>query len=630
MALNVDREILADFLVEAGEILEVLSEQLVQLEKSPNDYELLNAIFRGFHTIKGGAGFLQLTPLVDCCHNAENLFDSLRNNEIEATSEVMDAVIEAFDEINDMFDVIKTDDMPSPAPAELLERLKDLAEGKAVSQAASVEESVPEETKEVTPVDHKDSEEFEFDYIFEATNKSRSEDANSDEITEEEFDKLLDKLEAEGKGAFAHKDSSAKDSTTVVDEKNPVNVSTPSKTDKVEKANGKLVTESNIRVDTYLLDNIMTLVGELVLIRNRMMHLGGEIDNEEISKTIASFDMVTSDLQLSVMRTRMQPVKKVFGRFPRLIRDLSKSLNKDIELVLKGEETGLDKNLVEALADPLVHLVRNSADHGIEMPSVREAAGKRRTGTVTLSAEQEGDHILLLISDDGAGMDAEVLKRKAIEKGVIDEEMASVLSDNEAYNLIFHAGFSTASEVSDISGRGVGMDVVKTKINQLNGSVDIDSRLGEGTTIKIKVPLTLAIMPALMVGISKHIFALPLVNVDEIFDMDLRETNIVDGQETILIRGKAYPLIHIKRWLTNEEDAEIPERAQVVLVSVGGNQCGFIVDVLYGQEEVVIKPLDSILHGTPGISGATITGDGGISLIIDIPSLISHYSGKGK
>lgn len=450
----------------------------------------------------------------------------------------------------------------------------------------------------------------------------------SDLITEEEFDALLAQIhKAQEAQSVSETNSDAEEVRESVELKKEIKK--PVKKEAEKKAPAPAV-ESNIRVDTSLLDGIMNLVGELVLLRNRMVHLGNEVDNDELNKTVASLDMVTSDLQLSVMKTRMQPVKKVFGKFPRLIRDLSKSLNKEIELTLKGEETGLDKNLVEALSDPLIHLVRNSADHGIEMPDVREAKGKPRKGSVLLSAEQQGDHILLVIQDDGAGMDAEVLKRKAIEKGVIDEDMASVLSDSEAYALIFHAGFSTAAEVSDISGRGVGMDVVRTKIAQLNGSIDIDSTLGEGTTITIKVPLTLAIMPSLMVGLKKQIFAIPLVNVDEIFDMDLTTVNVVDGQEMITIRGAAYPVYHPKRWLVKgcEKDS-LPDRAQVVIVTIGATKFGVIVDHLFGQEEIVIKPLDSILHDTAGISGATITGDGGISLILDLPSLLEHYVKQG-
>ena len=370
------------------------------------------------------------------------------------------------------------------------------------------------------------------------------------------------------------------------------------------------------------------MVGELVLVRNRLVSLATNSESEAMGKAISNLDVVTADIQGAVMQTRMQPIKKVFGRFPRVVRDLARSLNKDISLQLVGEETDLDKNLVEALADPLVHLVRNSVDHGIEMPADREAAGKPRTGNVTLSASQEGDHILLTIKDDGAGMDAEKLKKIAIGKGVIDHDQASRLSDTEAYNLIFAPGFSTKEEISDISGRGVGMDVVKTKITQLNGSVSIQSELGVGTILEIKVPLTLAILPTLMVVVGEQTFALPLAGVSEIFHLDLTKTNVVDGQLTIIVRKKAIPLFYLEHWLVKGADrTQRKAQGHVVIVQIGTQQVGFVVDSLIGQEEVVIKPLDALLQGTPGMAGATITSDGGIALILDVPNMLKHYAG---
>jgi two-component system chemotaxis sensor kinase CheA len=327
------------------------------------------------------------------------------------------------------------------------------------------------------------------------------------------------------------------------------------------------------------------------------------------------------------MKTRMQPIKKVFGRFPRVVRDLARNLKKEITLELVGEETDLDKNLVEALADPLVHLVRNSVDHGIEAPDVRESNGKPRIGKVILAAQQEGDHILLSITDDGGGMDANKLRSIAVDKGIMDEDAAQRLSDTEAFNLIFAPGFSTKTEISDVSGRGVGMDVVKTKIMQLNGSIEIDSRMGEGTRIIIKVPLTLAIMPTLMIMLGQQAFALPLVSVNEIFHMDLSKTNIVDGQECITVRDRAVPVFYLKRWLVkgNNGNPATNDSGHVVIVTVGTQRVGFVVDQLIGQEEVVIKPLGKMLNGTPGMAGATITGDGTIALILDVASMLKRY-----
>jgi two-component system, chemotaxis family, sensor kinase CheA len=330
------------------------------------------------------------------------------------------------------------------------------------------------------------------------------------------------------------------------------------------------------------------------------------------------------------MKTRMQPIKKVFGRFPRVVRDLARTLKKEITLELEGEETDLDKNLVEALADPLVHLVRNSVDHGIEMPDDREAAGKSRMGTVKLSASQEGDHILLKIDDDGKGMDPEVLKQIAIKRGVLDIDTAARMSDTEAFNLIFAPGFSTKTEISDISGRGVGMDVVKTKINQLNGQVRIHSQLGVGTTLEIKVPLTLAILPTLMIVVGEQTFALPLGGVSEIINMDIKKTNTVDGQLTMIVRSKAIPLFFLREWLMRVPSKIDKAKGHVVVVQIGTKQVGFVVDALIGQEEVVIKPLDALLQGTPGMAGATITSDGGIALILDVPNLLKRYASKKK
>jgi len=346
-----------------------------------------------------------------------------------------------------------------------------------------------------------------------------------------------------------------------------------------------------------------------------------------MAKVVSNLDVVTADLQSAIMKTRMQPIKKVFGRFPRVVRDLARTLKKEVNLEMQGEDTDLDKNLVEALADPLVHLVRNAVDHGIETPEQREAAGKPRVGTVVLTAEQEGDHILLMIQDDGKGMNPDNLRNAAVKKGMMDAESAARLEDRECFNLIFAPGFSTKQEISDVSGRGVGMDVVKTRIEQLNGTAEIDSEEGRGSIIRIQVPLTLAIMPTLMVKLDEQIFALPLASVNEIFHLDLTRTNTVDGQLVVMVRNKALPLFYLRRWLVaGAAYDELPEEGHVVVVSVGAQRVGFVVDKLIGQEEVVIKPLGALLHGMKGLAGATITGDGKISLILDLPGLMQTYT----
>ncbi|WP_114418740.1 chemotaxis protein CheA [Marinospirillum perlucidum] len=715
MSLDADQDILQDFLVEAGEILEQLSEQLVDLEQSPDDPELLNAIFRGFHTVKGGAGFLQINPLVDCCHSAENVFDTLRKHQREVTPELMDTVLSALDSVNEMFETVRGNEMPEPADPSLIEALVYYA--KPEDEAGAPPAAVEEQTEQATggAVDEPESApsgsgsdgditDEEYEALLNALSpedkaamqKAAEEKAApkaaaaDDEITEDEFDQLLDELHGKGKGpgsgapAEAEKPaapspasgggddlitedefdqlldelhgkgkgpgSGAPAASDKKPEKPQASSQPPAPTPKKEAApqageakppapkakppaKKEAAADSTVRVDTSRLDEIMNMVGELVLVRNRLVRLGSDSTDSELAKAVANLDVVTADLQTSVMKTRMQPVKKVFGRFPRIIRDLSRKMNKEIRLEMIGEDTDLDKNLVEALADPMVHLVRNSADHGIEQPEDREKKGKPREGKVILAAEQEGDHILLTISDDGAGMDPEVLKRKAVEKGQLDQDAADRLTDQEAFNLIFAAGLSTKEQISDVSGRGVGMDVVKTKISQLNGTINVWSELGKGSKIIIKVPLTLAIMPTLMIKLQDQTFALPLVNVNEIFQLDISRANKIDGQEVIIIRERTLPLFHLRRWLVRdpakrEVSQEELKEAHVVVVSIGNQQVGFVVDDLIGQEEVVIKPLGQMLHGTPGLAGATITGDGRIALILDIPGLLKHYTGR--
>ncbi|MCR8913815.1 chemotaxis protein CheA [Marinobacter panjinensis] len=704
MAFDADEEILQDFLVEAGEILEKLSEQLVDLEQHPDDSDLLNAIFRGFHTVKGGAGFLQLDALVRCCHSAENVFDILRNHKRKVDSELMDVVLEVLDHVNAMFEQVRHHEELTPAPDELIAALDALAKPAGAAPAANAAAEPAEPATEAgSSDDNGDITDDEFEQLLDALeDEKNSAPAKSgggsqsaggdDEISDDEFEALLDQLH--GKGQFAGppetgkaddqepekpEDAGNNDGEDLISDdefekllddlhgkggsptaetsgaseapadRKPAARPASTKPDKSSdnsdrpQAEGKAgatsaapampsreanapVAETSVRVDTKRLDDIMNMVGELVLVRNRLQRLGAQSEDEHMHKAVSNLDVVTTDLQSAVMATRMQPIKKVFGRFPRVVRDLARSLKKEINLEMHGEDTDLDKNLVEALSDPLVHLVRNSVDHGIEAPDVREKAGKPRQGKVTLSAEQEGDHILLFIEDDGAGMDPDVLRRKAVEKGIYEKDAADRLTNAECYNLIFAAGFSTKDQISDVSGRGVGMDVVKTKIGQLNGQLSVESELGKGSRIVIKVPLTLAIMPTLMIMLGDQSFALPLVNVVEIFHLDLSKKNIVDGRECIVVRDKVFPLFHIKRWLVKGAAGEPePENAHVVIVAMGTRRVGFVVDQLVGQEEVVIKPLGRALQGTPGMAGATITGDGRIALIIDVPSLLQNY-----
>ena len=677
MALDADNEILQDFLVEAGELLEGLNEQLVELEQSPDDSDLLNAVFRSFHTIKGGAGFLELDPLVEVCHRAEDVFNLLRSGEKSVDADLMDVILRALDVLNDMFASLQEGEEPATPDPELLaalDRLKvadaDAGQESAEQEAAAAEPQQQAVGSDTQPDDlmgsieaarERDREaegaagEAESDEItddeFESLldelhgegkhhgvpDKTEPETpaagdsgkSGDDEITEEEFEKLLDDLHGEGKGPVAGEAKSKDEPAEPPSEpKKPAPKPAPAKADKPKKSAAPAPKVELIRVDTRRLDAIMNLVGELVLVRNQLNTLQQTHEHDQIGKAIANLDMVTSDLQAAVMKTRMQPIKKVFGRFPRVVRDLSRQLDKEIDLVMEGEDTDLDKNLVEALADPLVHLIRNAVDHGIEMPDDREANGKPRTGQVKLAASQEGDHILLTIADDGRGMNAEALRRKAVEKGLMDEESAARMNEQECYEVILMPGFSTKDQISDISGRGVGMDVVKTAINKLSGSVEIDSDEGEGTTLKIKVPLTLAILPTLMVVVNGRKFAMPLSNISEIIDFADRKTNYVDGQLSINIRDRAVPVFHLRDWLAHDampaQETDQSEH-QSVLVQVGNQTVGLVVDQVLGQEEVVIKPLGEMLHGVPGIAGATITGEGQIALILDIGGLLRFY-----
>ncbi len=989
MALEgVDQEILEDFMVEAGEIIDNISNQLVDLEKTPDDHELLNSIFRGFHTVKGGASFLNFKELVDVCHGAESVFDALRKGSCRVTHELMDVVLQAYDCICNMFMEIKQDSYPKIPEdySNILEKLAQVIDpeqsaGKATSPAQSEPEhqvaadspdnsgkefsdadfdalldalntgSLPDsdssgaaekktvDLKKNTPVQHEFSDD-DFEALLDSLNNTgdnkspdnkstkaknisqiassvtdAKKEAVSDknpqkEFTDDDFEALLDSLNKDNKNTntaqsessvagaeagitgnkakvkdgemgdvktdtpqkeFTDSDFEAllnslaagqgdkantgdnsslkcKSGTDPVDadfeamlaaaEATPVSIpelknldnvsssensekdnekkvsapysdahigdnpsgkppvisqvssktsvsaasdisstkadtnvsdktsagtsgtskgmeqkvmsfgskggiadddfdalldslygagnfptgekSDEGKEDKSEPENtvadtgvqenskttapsrnvsnisgtatdvktgtgsgsileaikkslgssksattGKVATQntsqknadddipgakpavnaehsrtslatvadSTVRVDIKVIDSIMNMVGELVLVRNRLLGLssthadvGSNI--EEIQKAIGNLNLITGDIQGLVMKTRMQPIKKVFGRFPRVVRDLARTLNKEIELVMEGEDTDLDRNLIDGLADLMIHLVRNACDHGIETVEERVKAGKSPKGTVTLSAAQHGDHVLLRVSDDGSGLDPQLIKDTAVRKGIIDREYADSLTENEIFNLIFAPGFSTKKKISDISGRGVGMDVVKTSITKLNGTLTVFSHKGEGTIIEIKVPLTLAIIQTMMIGLGGQNFALPLSSINEIFFLDLSSINVVDGQQMIIIREKAYPLFFLQDWLIRDKKKVThPKNAHVIMVRNGTDQMvAFVVDELLGQEEVVIKPLDRLLHRTPGIAGSAITSKGGIALIIDIAGLLRFYA----
>ncbi|MEQ8801392.1 MAG: chemotaxis protein CheA [Haliea sp.] len=643
MSFELDDSIREDFLIEANEIVEKLGAELVQLERQPDDRQLLNSIFRGFHPIKGGAGFLNVEPLVLLCHGAEEVFDSLRNGKLALSNEIMDTVLQVADVVGDILSRVSDGQVPEPAPPVLLDRLQayvQSANGAAV--APKIADSEPESRAERTAKPAEDPADREFDAIIDGVRADIFLDGpgaeaeppapagNSDEISDDEFEALLDQMQGNGGAEPVAQDASAPPPSTTAVAAEPVGEPVAASGDRGEtaarEAGPAATPESTIRVSVTRLDAVMNLVGELVLVRNRLTNLGADLENEELKKTVANLDLVTADLQNGVMQTRMQPIGKVFSRFPRLARDVARTLRKEIERTMHGEDTDLDKNLVQALSDPLVHLVRNAMDHGIEDPDSREAKGKPRTGSVELSAQQEGNNIVITIRDDGAGIDPEVLRDKVVRKGLLTAEAAAKLSNPECFDLVFLPGFSTKEVVSDLSGRGVGMDVVKTRIAELNGNVEIDSELGKGTSVKVRVPLTLAIMPTLMVRLQQRTFAFPLSQVLEVFSLDMDKVHEVAGRQVVMVRGKPLPLVFLRHCLATGGTDDGAGMSYVVVLQVGSGMVGFVTDDVLGQEEVVIKPLGAMLHDVPGFAGATITGDGHIALIFDVNGLMRRVN----
>ncbi len=576
MNTDTSNEILADFLMEAGELVEKLGEQLIEMEKRPGDRDLLNAIFRAFHTVKGGAGFLNFGPMVDLCHAAEDVFNLLRNGKRELDQNLLDAILQSVDHLQAMMAQISAGQELSAAPEALIRSLHEAC----VAPAPPVAKAVPAASKE--------------------------------EISDDEFEALLDQIHGSGKAPGAV----VEDPVVAVPETAPEKPEAPGKPLAVHAPPA----ETTIRVDTHRLDRMMNLVGELVLLRNRLKILRGSGSSDDMSKAIGQLDFITRSLQGAVMQIRMQPVRKVFSRFPKVARDVARTLGKQVEVELVGEDTDLDKNLVDALADPLVHMVRNAVDHGIEMPDVRKRAGKPEVGHLTLAARQQGDHIVISISDDGAGIDNEKLRRKVIEKGLMTEAAAEKLSADECLQLVFMPGFSTKEQISDLSGRGVGMDVVKSAITNLKGTVKIESRPGHGSLVLIQLPLTLAILPALMVSVANRTFAMPLASVIDVTVLHTASIRKLDQWDVVLIRDELVRLVHLDRWAGVCADPDLTRH--VVLANVDNERYGFVVSQVRGREEVVIKPLGAMLRGLTGLAGATVTGQGRVALILDFPGLI--------
>ena len=603
-------ELLSDFLLEAGEMLSDVDSKLMELEKRPDDSNLLNEIFRGFHTIKGGAGFLNATELVTLCHLTENLFDKLRNRKLTLSAELMDVIFAATADVRRMFDALHQSRQPHAAPAQMLEDLKAALSGKIV---AKVEAKAP-----VTPSPVSCVQTIGVDWdalyravvgtdIVEAVGVTRDPEKIAEAVAEEESTKK----------AFGRRTEDVPGAT-------------------IGRRDGDVpiqeARESTIRVETGRLDQVLNLSGEIGLTKNRLTHLRSNLLQgcndadtlRELDQSVTQLDMLVVNLQNAVMKTRMQPIGRLFKKYPRLARDLARSLGKDVELMLSGEETEMDKTMIEDLNDPLVHLVRNAVDHGVETVEQRKAAGKPEKSIVELSARQEGDHIVITIVDDGRGMRPEVIRNKAIEKGLLTAEMANTLDEKQCLELVFLPGFSTKDEISSVSGRGVGMDVVKTNIQKLNGTISIHSEPGKGSVFEIFLPLTLAILPVLMLRLGSQSFAVPLSMVREILSVSQGQLHQVSGKATMVVRGEVLPVLPLAQLIGWEASDKYPEVG--VLMQFGSNSFILSADGLAGHDDVVIKSLDTF-H-PKGVAGVTMSSEGDIILILDIKELLSDVRGN--
>ncbi|VTQ82717.1 signal transduction histidine kinase [Stenotrophomonas maltophilia] len=609
----VSDDITADFIIEAQEILDRLGEQLVSLEQAPQDSDQLNAVFRGYHTLKGGAGFLGVTAMVELCHAAEEALGAARAGQAVLQAHHFDAAQQSLDYLQSMLDAVSSGTEPGYAPPDLIAQFD--VHGGAVAAPAAAAAPAAGGSDLIT------DDEFEalLDQLHGGnapTAVAPAKKADDGLISEDEFEALLDQLHG---GAAPGTKPAAAMAPAPAAAPRPVAAPAP-----LAKPAAKPLAEAEhtVRVDTKRLDAIVNLIGELVLSRNRLKTLRARLRDEELDRAVSTLDIATARLQSAVMRTRMQPVGKVFSRFPKVARDVARSLKKEVDLELIGAETELDRNLVEALADPLVHLVRNAIDHGVEMPDLREAQGKPRMGHVRLSAQQEGDYVSIEVQDDGAGIDPEKLRAKAREKGLIDPEAAARLSSEECLHLVFLPGFSTKQQVTDISGRGVGMDVVQSRIRELSGQIQIQSELGRGSRFLIRVPLTLAILPTLLVQAGEDVYALPLARVMEVLHAPRTSLGWFDGRAVLDRRSHTLPLVDLRQWLDVTPAAS--PLLTIVVLQAGEARFGLVVDQVRGREEVVIKPLPKALRGLRGLrgyAGATLIGDGRMALILDVDGL---------
>ncbi|MBT9516361.1 MULTISPECIES: chemotaxis protein CheA [Methyloversatilis] len=602
-------DLLQDFLVEATDLLSGVDNKLVDLEKTPGDRGLLNEIFRGFHTIKGGAGFLNAAELVALCHLTENLFDKLRNGEMNVTPVLMDVILDATGIVRDMFGALERGMQPTAADPDLMARLRAALAGeltaepaKAAAPAAPV--AKPVATAAPAPV----GAEPDWVALHQAVTgvvpsapqavpePAAARSANDGEVA------------AVVNAAFGRRAGDRPGA--------------PAPSGRRDAEKGR---DNSIRVDTSRLDQVLNLSGEIGLTKNRLTSLradilAGKSDSDTLhalDAAVSQLDLLVSDLQNAVMKTRMQPIGRLFQKYPRIARDLARNLGKDVELALVGEETEIDKTMIEDLSDPIIHLIRNAVDHGVETPDERMAQGKPGKSVVRLEARQEGDHIVIMVADDGRGMNAERLRAKALEKGLITDEEANTLDERSSLNLVFLPGFSTAATVSDVSGRGVGMDVVKTNIQKLNGSIEIRSVQGKGTTFVISLPLTLAILPVLLVRLAEQHFAVPLSMVREILPIQHEDIQEVGGRATMVVRGEVMPVLPLAR-LLGWPQKNHPQYG--VLMQSAESSFILAIDNFAGREDAVIKSLDDFRP--KGVAGVTTLSNGQIVLILDMKELL--------
>ena len=631
------KEIMEDFLIEAFELIEQIDHDLVELEANPEDLELLNRIFRVAHTVKGSSSFLNFDVLTELTHHMEDVLNKARKGELKITPDIMDVVLESVDMMKGLLESIRDNGSDAAAGIDIKNicaSLTQISEGEAPSAAAEAPAATPapEPVKEPEPA--MPAEEA-------APEVSDAELSKlSDSEVEAEIERLLKVRKAEDQARRASKGIAPKSPEEIAPAASaapaPAPKPAPSRERDADKkvpaasSSSAVAQEQTIRVEVKRLDHLMNLIGELVLGKNRLLKIYDDVEEryegekflEELNQVVSSLSLVTTDIQLAVMKTRMLPIAKVFNKFPRMIRDLSRELGKQIDLEISGEETELDKSIVEEIGDPLVHIIRNSCDHGIEDPETRKAMGKPEKGLVQLKAYNEGNHIVVEIVDDGKGLDADMLKAKSIEKGIITEREADAMSEKEAFGLIFKPGFSTAAKVTNVSGRGVGMDVVKTNIEKLNGIIDIESEVGKGTVMKLKIPLTLAIIQSLLVGTQEEFYAIPLASVLETVRVPIDDIYTIDGKNVLRLRDEVLSLVRLSDVFGVNKVFDGGDQTYVVIIGVAEAKLGIIVDTLVGQEEIVIKSMGDYLQNIPGIAGATIRGDGRVTLIIDVGAMM--------